>query len=81
MDNVFGGSWTQKKIEIVFEYAKAYLQIMMRDIEGAEESLIYAEEYISEVESMPYYHSNFLISKFMLDLSKFEESIKAGIKQ
>lgn len=26
--NQFGGGWTQKKIEIVFDYAKAYLIIM-----------------------------------------------------
>ncbi len=28
MENNFGGSWTENKIEIIVEYAKAYLTIM-----------------------------------------------------
>jgi len=64
-----------------FYAIKARLQIILRDVLGAEESLLYAKEYISEVEAMPYYHSNFLLSGFILDLYRLEESIKTDIKQ
>jgi class 3 adenylate cyclase/tetratricopeptide (TPR) repeat protein len=61
-----------------FFYAlKARVQIMLNDISGAEDSLAYAEEYQSEVEAVPYYHSWFLTGQFIFDLYRLEESKKA----
>jgi hypothetical protein len=64
-----------------FYAIKTRLQIMLKDIQGAEESLLHAKEYVSEVEPMPYVYSNFLLSKFIFDLYRLEKSIKTGIKR
>jgi tetratricopeptide (TPR) repeat protein len=61
-----------------FHALKARVQIMLSDISGAEDSLAYAKEYQSEVEAVPYYHSSFLLSQFIFDLYRLEESIKSG---
>ena len=61
-----------------FYAIKARLQIMLKDIQGAEEALLHAKEYESEVEPMPYVYSNFLLSKFIFDLYRLEKSIKTG---
>jgi len=61
-----------------FYAIKARLQIMLKDIQGAEESLLHAKEYVSKVEPVPYVYSNFLLSKFIFDLYRLEKSIKTG---
>ena len=58
---------------------KASIQTMMRDIDGAEESIRRAKEYLSEAEAaVPYFLSSFLFSKFIFSLYRLEESTKSG---
>lgn len=59
----------------------ARLQILLKDDQGAKESLMQAKEYLSEAKQMPYYHSNFLLSNFLFDIYQIEESNLAGDKR
>lgn len=58
---------------------KPYTQILLKDIKGAEESLIQARQLVSLNEwTLPFYESNFLISQLVFDLYMLEKSLKGN---
>jgi hypothetical protein len=57
---------------------KARVQIEAGDIDGAEETLSYARRNLSEARAVPFWFVAFLISQFMMDLHRLEESIQAS---
>ena len=58
---------------------KARVQIMMGDIQGAENSLKSANE-IKPENIVPFYLTDFFLSQFMLDMYRLKEEIKADNK-
>jgi class 3 adenylate cyclase len=61
-----------------FHSLMARLKILLEDLRGAEESLSRANEYKAEAAGMPYYHSPFLISQFLLDLCLLKNAYEYG---
>jgi len=59
---------------------KARLHIILKSIQHAEDSLLCANKIQSEVETVPFFYSSFLLSQFMSHLYKLEEAIKKGNK-
>jgi tetratricopeptide (TPR) repeat protein len=57
---------------------KCRVQIMTGDLGGAAESLSCARQNLSEARAAPFWFVAFLISQFMMDLYRLEESIQAS---
>ena len=56
--------------------SKARIQMLMRDIKGAEESLKCARKIKSKIDVVPIFLGNYLLSQFVFDLQRMEESSK-----
>ena len=60
---------------------RPYIQILMRDIKGAEISLLQIKELVSHEERIvPFYICNFLMSQFLFDLCILEDAIHSKKK-
>jgi hypothetical protein len=60
---------------------RPYIQILMKDIQGAEISLLQLKEFVSHEERIvPFYICNFLMSQFLFDLHMLEDSIHSKSK-
>ncbi|UCH94966.1 MAG: AAA family ATPase [Candidatus Aminicenantes bacterium] len=71
----------QKNLAVFAFGMKPNIQILLEDIKGAEESLLQAKELVShEKRIAPYYMSYLLISQFLFDLYRLEESVHSNDK-
>lgn len=61
----------------IYAYA-AQIQIVLRGIGEAEETLKHARKYLSGGEKVPWHFGQYLVSEFMVYLYRLEESMKAG---
>jgi len=61
-----------------FYTLKSQIQVMLRDMEGAKESLRCAKEYLPEVKATPSYLLHFLVGQLAFHLYRLEESIETG---
>jgi tetratricopeptide (TPR) repeat protein len=60
---------------------RPYIQMLMKDIQGAEISLLQIKELVSHEERIvPFYICNFLMSQFLFDLCVLEDSIHSRNK-
>ncbi|MBC2715381.1 MAG: hypothetical protein HF978_08740 [Desulfobacteraceae bacterium] len=77
-----GINFTNKTAFTLFLFAlystKARIQMMMGDIQEAENTLQYANEIKSEIFPPPFLLRHFLRSHFAIDLYQLEQSIKTG---
>ncbi|MFX0136404.1 MAG: adenylate/guanylate cyclase domain-containing protein, partial [Candidatus Hodarchaeota archaeon] len=61
-----------------FTGIKANIQILLRDITGAQESLLKAKEFVSqETRIIPWYISSYHLSQFLFEICNIEENTKA----
>jgi class 3 adenylate cyclase/tetratricopeptide (TPR) repeat protein len=71
----------QKTIAVYALGMKAYIQILLEDIQGTEKSLLQAKEFVSQAKRIaPYYMCYLLMSQLMLDLFRLEQSIHSNHK-
>ena len=69
------------ELNVLSMYAlKARMQMLMRDIEGTEESLKCARKIKSKIDVVPIFLGNYLLSQFVFDLQRMEESSKRSNK-
>ena len=78
-------SFVKKKNIKIYAYyfhaCKARVQIMLEDMDGAEESLKYAKECQFQIKGdLPHYQGRLLSSQFIFDVCRLEASVKAGDK-
>ncbi|MBC2717770.1 MAG: AAA family ATPase [Desulfobacteraceae bacterium] len=76
----FGHKIGMKIYVFVYLLYKARAQILLNNIDGAEESLSYAREYQAAALPLPYYHGNFLLCYFILNLHRLESMSETGDK-
>ncbi len=74
----FGNKTGMKIYVFICLILKARAQILLKDIKGAEESLLLAEEYHAVATPIPYYNSNLLLCLLILNLQKLEEALQAN---
>lgn len=60
-----------------FYTIRAQLQIALQDMEGAEQSLFHAKEYLSVTKDLPHFYCPFLVCQFTKDLFRLEASIQS----
>jgi len=63
-----------------FYTMKAQVQILSKDINGAEASLLSAKNYLMEVKPIPYFYSPFLLAQCSVDIYRMNEKLVAGNK-
>ncbi len=59
---------------------KARSQILLKDIDGTQDTLSYAEGYLPHVQGAPHFLTNYLLCQFIFHLYRLEESIDTGNK-
>jgi hypothetical protein len=68
-------------LAVAFSGAKSYIQILLRDIKGAEKTLLETKEIASHLKrALPSNISSLLMSQFLFDLYMLEESIHSNNK-
>lgn len=75
-------SQTGKEIDILYYFGlRALIQILLKDINGAKELLLQANELVSKKTRIPpYYISSYLLAQFLFDLYLLEESVLSDNK-
>jgi len=77
----FQGKISMEPRRIYFLGFKAITQILLRDINGAKESLLQAEETVlKQGRVIPHFISNYLVGQFLVDLNILEQAVSSNDK-
>jgi hypothetical protein len=76
----FMGKTGNRPILLIVYSLKIRIQMLLRDINGAKDTLRNAEKLMSEDTFVPFYFISYLTGRFIFDLYQLEEAIRNGRK-